>query len=106
MQKLDLAREKLQETNEEFDTARKKAKKTKQSFEKVKKDRHDRFMDCFEHVSNEIDGIYKVCWDFKSLISISGFVSTLILLLLFPSIWLRTSLPKRSWDLKTQKSPI
>lgn len=59
MQKLDLAREKLQETNEEFDTARKKAKKTKQSFEKVKKDRHDRFMDCFEHVSNEIDGIYK-----------------------------------------------
>lgn len=60
MQKLDLAREKLQETNEEFDTARKKAKKTKQSFEKVKKDRHDRFMNCFEHVSNEIDGIYKV----------------------------------------------
>lgn len=64
MQKLDLAREKLQETNEEFDTARKKAKKTKQSFEKVKKERHDRFMDCFEHVSNEIDGIYKVCGSF------------------------------------------
>jgi len=60
MQKLDLAREKLQETNTEFDAARKRAKKAKQAFEKVKKERHDRFQDCFEHVANEIDGIYKV----------------------------------------------
>ena len=60
MQKLDLAREKLQETNEEFDSARKRAKKAKQAFERVKKERYDRFMGFFEHVSNEIDGIYKV----------------------------------------------
>ncbi|KAK4292351.1 hypothetical protein Pmani_034870 [Petrolisthes manimaculis] len=59
MQKLDLAREKLQETNCEFDSARKRAKKAKQVFERTKKDRYDRFMAFFEHVSNEIDGIYK-----------------------------------------------
>lgn len=59
MQKLDLAREKLQETNSEFDSARKRAKKAKQAFERAKKERYDRFMSFFEHVSNEIDGIYK-----------------------------------------------
>jgi len=59
MQKLDQAREKLQETNEEFDSARRRAKKAKQAFERVKKERNDRFMACFEHVANEIDGIYK-----------------------------------------------
>ena len=60
MQKLDLAREKLHETHEEFEKARKKAQKSKQAFERVKKERFDLFMACFEHVSNEIDGIYKV----------------------------------------------
>lgn len=59
MQKLDMAREKLQETNEEFEMARRHARKAKLNFEKVKKDRHDRFMNCFEHVANEIDTIYK-----------------------------------------------
>lgn len=60
IQKLYLAKEKLQETNEEFEQLRKKAKKAKQQFEKVKKERYDRFTNCFEHVSNEIDPIYKV----------------------------------------------
>ena len=60
MQKLDLARNKLQETNEEFEKARVKARKAKTAFERVKKERFDLFMSCFEHVSNEIDGIYKV----------------------------------------------
>ncbi|EFN88816.1 structural maintenance of chromosomes protein 1A [Harpegnathos saltator] len=59
IQKLYLAKEKLQETNEEFEQSRKKAKKAKTQFEKVKKERHDRFMACFEHVANEIDPIYK-----------------------------------------------
>jgi hypothetical protein len=54
-----MAREKLQETNEEFETARRHARKAKQNFERVKKERHDRFMNCFEHVANEIDNIYK-----------------------------------------------
>ena len=61
MQKLDLAREKLHETHEEFEKARKNAQKSKQAFERVKKERFDLFMACFEHVSNEIDCIYKVC---------------------------------------------
>ena len=26
----------------------------------VKKERHDKFIECFEHVANEIDAIYKV----------------------------------------------
>ena len=60
IQKLYLAKEKLQETNEEFEQLRKKAKKAKTQFEKVKKERYDRFTTCFEHVSNEIDPIYKV----------------------------------------------
>ncbi|XP_008558703.1 structural maintenance of chromosomes protein 1A [Microplitis demolitor] len=59
IQKLYLAKEKLQETNEEFEQSRKKAKKAKTLFEKVKKERHDKFMACFEHVANEIDPIYK-----------------------------------------------
>ncbi|XP_012224977.1 structural maintenance of chromosomes protein 1A [Linepithema humile] len=59
IQKLYLAKEKLQETNEEFEQSRKKAKKAKTQFEKVKKERHDRFQTCFEHVANEIDPIYK-----------------------------------------------
>lgn len=60
MQKLEFAREKLQATNGEFDNARRRAKKSKQVFEKVKKERYDRFTSFFDHVSNEIDGIYKV----------------------------------------------
>ncbi|KAJ8675161.1 hypothetical protein QAD02_010947 [Eretmocerus hayati] len=59
IQKLYLAKEKLQETNEEFEQLRKKAKKAKTQFEKVKKERYDRFTACFDHVSNEIDPIYK-----------------------------------------------
>lgn len=59
IQKLEMAREKLQETNEEFENARRRAKQAKKAFERVKKERHDKFMNCFEHVSNEIDAIYK-----------------------------------------------
>merc|ERR1719210_1300335 len=59
MQKLDEAREKLQEANKDFETVRKKAKQAKQNFERIKQERYDLFMKCFEHVSNTIDGIYK-----------------------------------------------
>ncbi|KAF7992843.1 hypothetical protein HCN44_005187 [Aphidius gifuensis] len=59
IQKLYLAKEKLHETNEEFEQSRRRAKKAKTAFEKVKKERHDKFMACFEHVANEIDPIYK-----------------------------------------------
>ncbi len=58
--RLDGVRERFQETSNEFESARKRAKKAKQAFEKVKRERYDRFMRCFEHVSNRIDDIYKV----------------------------------------------
>merc|ERR1712129_41664 len=53
------ARQKLAEANKDFDTVRRKAKTAKQNFERVKQERYDKFMACFEHVSNTIDGIYK-----------------------------------------------
>ncbi|KAL4706076.1 hypothetical protein ACJJTC_001674 [Scirpophaga incertulas] len=59
MQKLNEVREKVSATNEAFVAARKRAHKAKLAFEKVKKERHDKFIDCFEHVANEIDAIYK-----------------------------------------------
>jgi len=49
-----------QETADEFETARRRAKKCKQVFERIRKERFDRFMNCFEHVSNRIDDVYKV----------------------------------------------
>ncbi|XP_048478795.1 structural maintenance of chromosomes protein 1A [Plutella xylostella] len=59
MQKLNEVREKVSATNEAFVAARKRAHKARLAFEKVKKERHDKFMECFEHVANEIDAIYK-----------------------------------------------
>merc|ERR1719245_898368 len=59
MQKLDEAREKLEEPNKEFDSARRKAKQAKMAFERIKQERHDMFTRCFDHVSNVIDDIYK-----------------------------------------------
>ncbi|EFX81640.1 hypothetical protein DAPPUDRAFT_211085 [Daphnia pulex] len=59
VEKLDLAGEKLQETNTEFEKARAITKKAQQAFERVKQERFDLFMSCFEHVLNKIDGIYK-----------------------------------------------
>ena len=60
MQKLDEARQKLDEANKDFETVRKRAKQAKNNFERIKQERYDLFMKCFEHVSNTIDGIYKL----------------------------------------------
>ena len=60
MEKFDLAGEKLQGTNTEFEKAWAKTKKAQQAFERVKQERFDLFMSCFEHVLNKIDGIYNV----------------------------------------------
>lgn len=60
MQKLNEVREKVNVTNKAFEMARKKAHKAKINFERVKKERHNKFVQCFDHVANEIDGIYKV----------------------------------------------
>nr|CAH7756245.1 unnamed protein product [Callosobruchus chinensis] len=59
IEKLQLACGKLQSTNEEFENLRKQNKKAKNAFERVKQQRYERFSRCFDHVSNEIDGIYK-----------------------------------------------
>lgn len=59
MQKLDAVTEKVQSTNEEFENARRKAKKAKAAFEKVKNERSSRFVQCCQHISDAIDGIYK-----------------------------------------------
>ncbi|KAM3957786.1 LOW QUALITY PROTEIN: structural maintenance of chromosomes 1 [Aphomia sociella] len=59
MQKLNEVREKVSATNEAFVAARKRAHKAKLAFERVKKERHDKFIDCFDHVANEIDAVYK-----------------------------------------------
>ncbi|XP_002735243.1 structural maintenance of chromosomes protein 1A-like [Saccoglossus kowalevskii] len=58
-EKLDGVRERFQSTAEEFEHARRRAKKSKQQFEIVRKERFDRFNNCFEHVSVRIDDIYK-----------------------------------------------
>uniref|UniRef100_T1IVB8 Structural maintenance of chromosomes protein n=1 Tax=Strigamia maritima TaxID=126957 RepID=T1IVB8_STRMM len=59
LEKLDGVKERFQETNEEFENARKRAKRTKQAFEKAKKERNEKFMGCFNLVSDKIDEIYK-----------------------------------------------
>lgn len=59
IEKLESVKAKAQESMDEFEVARKKAKKCKMAFERVRKERFDRFMNCFEHVSNKIDDIYK-----------------------------------------------
>ena len=58
--RLDTVKEKFHETSEEFDAARRRAKKAKLAFEKIRKERYDRFMQCFDHVANKIDDVYKV----------------------------------------------
>ncbi|KAH6927658.1 hypothetical protein HPB50_006363 [Hyalomma asiaticum] len=59
MEKLDGVKERLKETDTEFENARKRAKKAKMAFEKVKRERHRKFTACFDQVSNRIDEIYK-----------------------------------------------
>ncbi|XP_050296378.1 structural maintenance of chromosomes protein 1A [Anthonomus grandis grandis] len=59
LEKLEQAQGKLQSTNEEFENLRKQNRKAKQAFEKIKLQRYEKFSACFDHVSNEIDGIYK-----------------------------------------------
>lgn len=59
--RLDSVKDRFQLTSEEFESARRRAKKAKQAFEKIRKERYDRFMKCFDHVSTQIDDVYKVC---------------------------------------------
>ncbi|KAK4831344.1 hypothetical protein QYF61_017475 [Mycteria americana] len=59
VEKLQIARDKFQESIDAFETSRKEARTCKQEFEQVKKRRYDLFSRCFEHASIAIDQIYK-----------------------------------------------
>jgi structural maintenance of chromosome 1 len=59
LEKLENVKMRCQETADEFEIARRRAKKCKQVFERVRKERFDRFMNCFVHVSDRIDDVYK-----------------------------------------------
>ncbi|NXP51548.1 SMC1B protein, partial [Heliornis fulica] len=59
VEKLQIARDKFQESIDAFETSRKEARTCKQEFEQVKKKRYELFSRCFEHTSVAIDQIYK-----------------------------------------------
>ncbi|XP_009978457.1 PREDICTED: structural maintenance of chromosomes protein 1B [Tauraco erythrolophus] len=59
VEKLQIARDKFQESTDAFETSRKEARICKQEFEQVKKRRYELFSRCFEHASIAIDQIYK-----------------------------------------------
>ncbi|KAG0580223.1 hypothetical protein M758_4G158500 [Ceratodon purpureus] len=52
-------REKEREFNEEFDAARRAGKEIADKYNAVKQQRYDRFMDAFNHISVNINAIYK-----------------------------------------------
>ncbi|KGL88936.1 Structural maintenance of chromosomes protein 1B, partial [Charadrius vociferus] len=64
VEKLQIARDKFQESIDAFETSRKEARTCKEEFEQVKKKRYELFSRCFEHASVAIDQIYKkLCRD-------------------------------------------
>ena len=56
---MDLTLDKVYETNQDYGKTSARSKRAKEAFEAVKKERYDLFMECFQHVSENIDGIYK-----------------------------------------------
>uniref|UniRef100_A0A8D0CWR2 Structural maintenance of chromosomes protein n=1 Tax=Sander lucioperca TaxID=283035 RepID=A0A8D0CWR2_SANLU len=87
MEKLESVRDKFQETSDEFEAARKRAKKAKQAFEQIKKERFDRFNNCFESVATNIDEIYKyVPLLFRPMDNLSGGEKTVAALALLFAI--------------------
>ncbi|NXN47806.1 SMC1B protein, partial [Rhinoptilus africanus] len=59
VEKLQIVRDKFQESANAFESSRKEARTCKQEFEQVKKKRFELFSRCFEHASIAIDQIYK-----------------------------------------------
>ncbi|KZS96379.1 RecF/RecN/SMC protein [Sistotremastrum niveocremeum HHB9708] len=59
MNKLDDVEAKLAETEQEADKARKESKSAREEFNALKKQRCDMFNAAFEHISNQIDQVYK-----------------------------------------------
>ncbi|XP_054029887.1 structural maintenance of chromosomes protein 1B isoform X1 [Dryobates pubescens] len=59
VEKLQIARDKFQESLDAFEASRKEARRSKLEFERVKQRRYELFSRCFEHASVAIDQIYK-----------------------------------------------
>ena len=58
--RLETVQEKFVETADESERAKKSARRTKQIFERVRRERFEKFNQCFEKVADRIDDIYKV----------------------------------------------
>ncbi|KAG0691154.1 Structural maintenance of chromosomes protein 1 [Pichia californica] len=56
---LETAQEKYKEIESEFTKARNEEKEIIAKFEKIREERHDKFMKAFNHVSDNIDEVYK-----------------------------------------------
>ena len=54
------ANEKLTETNKQHDEVMKRVRAFRKKFENVKNARLNTFTECFNHVANQIDVVYKV----------------------------------------------
>ncbi|KYO44783.1 structural maintenance of chromosomes protein 1A isoform B [Alligator mississippiensis] len=59
LNKLQIVKDKFQESVDAFEASRKEARLCRHGFEQVKKRRYELFRKCFEHVSVAIDQIYK-----------------------------------------------
>ncbi|ODN04441.1 Structural maintenance of chromosomes protein 1A [Orchesella cincta] len=71
-QKLEVLKTKLRDQQQEFDEIRNRAKEARNAFEKVKKERHEKFMNCYEKISSNIDEIYKALTKNQSAQAILG----------------------------------
>lgn len=58
-ERLDIAKERLKETDSELNNLRLASKQAKDDFEAVKRERLNSFCECFETVSQRVDSIYK-----------------------------------------------
>ncbi|XP_019371471.1 PREDICTED: structural maintenance of chromosomes protein 1B isoform X1 [Gavialis gangeticus] len=59
LKKLQIVKDKFEESVDAFEASRKEARLCRHEFEQVKKRRYELFSKCFEHVSVAIDQIYK-----------------------------------------------
>ncbi|KAJ2743333.1 Structural maintenance of chromosomes protein 1 [Coemansia sp. BCRC 34301] len=59
-ERLEAAQARLREIEAEHNDSRQEAKDAKTAFQAVRKERHDRFMRCYNHLSTAIDHAYKM----------------------------------------------
>ncbi|EGW34300.1 uncharacterized protein SPAPADRAFT_49353 [Spathaspora passalidarum NRRL Y-27907] len=58
-ERLQEVQAKLTEQDRDFTVARQRERQINKKFEEIKEERHKKFMDAFNHISSQIDGIYK-----------------------------------------------